>query len=162
LFVHGLEKNFLLVSCMADLYCIVEFDALEVIFRIQTRVLQKGVCVGGLYRLHVDLVKHGACVHGSTNLCGLWHKPLSHLHYEALHILRDLLQGFPDLMIEKKGVCKGCALGKHVKAAFPNNEHRSRKNICLIHSNVCGPISSAYLTSSWYYVTCIDDFSRRI
>jgi hypothetical protein len=54
LFVLGLKKNLLSVSCMEDLHCMAEFDAQEVIFRRQTHVVEKGVRVGGLYRLQVD------------------------------------------------------------------------------------------------------------
>jgi hypothetical protein len=61
-------------------------------------------------------------VHDNENLCELWHKRLGHLHHGALPILKDMVQGLPDFKVQKEGVCKGCALSKHVKAAFPNNE----------------------------------------
>jgi hypothetical protein len=51
LFVLGLMKNLLLVSCMIDLHCVVKFDAQKVIIRDRTHVVAKGVQVGGLYRL---------------------------------------------------------------------------------------------------------------
>ena len=31
----------------------------------------------------------------------------------------------------------------------------------LIYSDVCGPISSTYLSGFEYYITCIDDYSRK-
>jgi hypothetical protein len=137
----------------------VEFDAQEVIFKKQTQVVEKGVCTKGLYRLQADSVKHGALVQDSTKLCELWHMHLDHSHYGAFPILKNLVRGFSNFKIEKEGVCKGCALGKHVNTSFPSSEHISRESLNLIHLDVCGHMSSTSLRISWYYVTFIDDFS---
>jgi hypothetical protein len=58
-------------------------------------------------------------------------------------------------------LCKGCALGKYTKIAFLSSDSRAAGILDLIHSDVCGPMSSASLTSSLYYVVFIDDFSRK-
>ena len=34
--------------------------------------------------------------------------------------------GLPDFKVEKKVVCKGSALNKHVNVAFPSNKHMTR------------------------------------
>jgi transposase InsO family protein len=102
-----------------------------------------------------------ALVHDNDNLCELWHKRLGHLHYGALSILKDMVQGLSNFKVEKKGVCKGCALNKHVKVAFPSNKHRSREILDLIHSDVCGPMTSTSLSGNIYYVSFIDDSSRK-
>jgi hypothetical protein len=108
--------------------------------------LARGVREGGLYRLLVDPVKQRALLTSSDNLCELWHKRFGHLNYGSLPLLKDMVVGFPNFKVEKRGVCKGCALNKHAKATFPSNEHRSRGILDLIHSDVCGPMSSASLT----------------
>jgi hypothetical protein len=157
----GLTKNLLSVSVMIDLGCIVEFDDQQVIIQRRCpdlgQVLARGIQEGGLYRLLVDLVR--ALVHDSDNLCKLWHKRLGHLHYKALPILKDMVQGLLDFKIKKIEVCKGCALGKHAKTAFPSSEHRSREILDLIHSDVCGPMTSTSLSGNIYYVSFIDDSS---
>jgi transposase InsO family protein len=50
-------------------------------------------------------------------------------------------------------------LGKHVKAAFPSNEHRSKGILDLVYLDVCGPMSIVLIKGSMYYVSFIDDFS---
>jgi hypothetical protein len=43
---------------------------------------------------------------------------------------------------ERRDPCKGCALGKYARRAFPPSEHRFKGILDhLIHSNVCGPMS---------------------
>jgi hypothetical protein len=66
-----------------------------------------------------------------------------------------------DFSIEQQGVCKGCTLSKHAKAAFPSSEHRSKEILDLVHSDVFRPMSIASIIGSMYYVSFIDDFSRK-
>jgi hypothetical protein len=35
-------------------------------------------------------------------------------------------------------MCRGCALSKNAKAAFPSSKSRSKGILDIIHSNVCG------------------------
>jgi hypothetical protein len=58
------------------------------------------------------------------------------------------VQGFIDFKIEEEYLCKGCALSKHIEDDFPSSEHISRKSLDIIHSYVCGSMSSTYLTGS--------------
>ena len=52
-----------------------------------------------------------------------------------------------------------CAKG--VKTTFPSSDNRSAGALDLIHSNLCGPMSITSLKGNEYYVTFIDDFSRK-
>ena len=58
-------------------------------------------------------------------------------------------------------MCKGCALGKNIKDDFPSSESKSKGILDLIHSDVCGPMSVASMEGASYYVTFIDEFSRK-
>ena len=69
--------------------------------------------------------------------------------------------GMPEFSTEPSGVSNGCALGKYTKTAFSSRDTRSEGVLQLIHSDLCGPMSSTSLTGYEYYVTFIDDFSRK-
>ena len=86
---------------------------------------------------------------------------MGHLHYRAFPILRERVIGLPEFSNEQQGVCRGCALGEHAKAVFPSNKHRVKEILDLIHLNVCGPMSVASTLGGSYYVSFIDDFSRK-
>ena len=79
----------------------------------------------------------------------------------ALRMLRDMTTGLPDFSTKQSGVCKWCALGKYTKTAFPSNNSRLEGVLELIHLDLCGPMSFASLTGFEYYITFIDDFSRK-
>ena len=72
-----------------------------------------------------------------------------------------MVLGILELQSVHEGVCRGCALGKNIKKPFPNSDNRSKGILDLIHSNVCGPMPVKSLGGSLYYVTFIDDFSRK-
>jgi hypothetical protein len=82
-------------------------------------------------------------VHDSENLYELWNRRLGQLHYKELSILRGIVTGLLELRIEKKGVCKGCTLGKNAKDTFPSSKSKSKGVLVLIHSDVSAPISVA-------------------
>ena len=67
----------------------------------------------------------------------------------------------PYFSIESSSVCRGCALGKYTKTVFPSSDSRLEGVLQLIHSDLCGPMSFASLTGYEYYITFIDDFSRK-
>ena len=51
--------------------------------------------------------------------------------------------------------------GKNTKKTFPSSERKAKGILEIIHSDVCGPISSKSLSMYAYYVSFIDDFSRK-
>ena len=95
------------------------------------------------------------------HLCELWHRSTAHLHHGALRVLREIVIGLPQFNIDHQELCRGCTLGKYTKASFPSSEHRASEILDLIHSNVCSPMSKLSLGGHEYYVTFIDDFSRK-
>ena len=56
---------------------------------------------------------------------------------------------------------QGCALGKYIKTAFSSSDSRSIGTLDLIHSYLCRPMSYVSLREYEYYVTSIDDHSRK-
>lgn len=52
-------------------------------------------------------------------------------------------------------------LGKYVKATFPKSDRRADDVLGLIHSDICGPMSTISLSGAEYFVTFVDDHSRK-
>jgi hypothetical protein len=119
-----------------------------------------GIRQGKLYRLMFQPAQ--ALIHSSSSdLCELWHRRMAHLHHGDFNVLKEIVTGLPEFSVEHQGVCKGCALGKYSKTAFPGSDNRSKGILDLIHSDVCGSMSVVSLSGYHYYVTFIDDFSRK-
>jgi hypothetical protein len=48
-----------------------------------------------------------------------------------------------------------------VKHSFPNNDSRAKRVLDIVHSDVCGLMSTTSLRGYVYYVSFIDDYSRK-
>ena len=86
---------------------------------------------------------------------------MAHLHHPALRLLRHMVTGLPEFSTRQSDVCRACALGKYTKTAFPSSDSRSAGVLDLIHSDLCGLMSSVSLRGYECYVTFIDDHSRK-
>jgi hypothetical protein len=86
---------------------------------------------------------------------------MAHLHHRALGGLREVVTGVPQINIEHQDVCRGCALGKFTKASFPSSDTRSARILDSVHTDVCGHMSRRSLSGCEYYLTFIDDYSRK-
>jgi hypothetical protein len=84
-----------------------------------------------------------------------------HLHHGVLGGLREVVTGVPQFSSEHQDVCRGCVPGKFTKASFPSSDNRSFRVLDLVHTDVCGPMSRASLSGCEYYLTFIDDHSRK-
>ena len=54
------------------------------------------------------------------------------------------------------------AFAKNVKKTFPSSERKVNGILEIVHLEVCGPMSSSSLRGYVYFVSFIDDFSRKI
>ena len=79
-------------------------------------------------------------------------------HYHLQAKLLKVFQKFKQNMMES---AKLCAKGKNTKKTFPSSESKAKGILEIIHSDVCGPMSSSSLSGYVYYVSFIDDFSRK-
>jgi len=71
------------------------------------------------------------------------------------------VSGLLEIKENREGVCGGCAKGKNVKNPFPSSDNKAKGILDIIHSDVCGPMAATSLSEYVYYVTFIDDFSRK-
>jgi hypothetical protein len=163
LYVPGLKKNLVYISCLVDKgYRIAFVDGKVLVWSEHSKIEDArviGIPEGRLYKLLGQNTQ--ALVHDELNPSELWHRRYAHLHYQALPSLKQMIVGIPELQSVHEGICRGCALGKNIKKPFPSSENRSKKILDMIHSDVCGPMPVKSLGGSLYYVTFIDDFSRK-
>jgi hypothetical protein len=98
----------------------------------------------------------------SDDLRKLWHERFGHLNYRSLQQLcnQQMVTGLP-LVSCRDGVCAGCVLDKHHRDSFEKRAswHTSGP-LQLVHSDLCGPLSSPSFSGCKYFLTFIDDFSR--
>lgn len=93
-----------------------------------------------------------------------WHKRLGHLSYTGMCTLRKANHlKFQDSEICENQLknCVPCLEGKQVAKPFPSSAKRATQPLELVHSDVCGPMSSCSWGGARYLLTFTDDFSRK-
>ena len=123
-------------------------------------VVAKGEKISKLYWMK-DLVARDS-VNVMDMEASLWHRRLSHINEKGLNCLakKDMLSGLKNADLEK---CSHCTVGKQTRVSFKKH-HSSRKSelLKLIHLDVCGPLKVKSFSVALYFVTFINDCSRKL
>ncbi|MCO5577608.1 hypothetical protein L7F22_031439 [Adiantum nelumboides] len=83
------------------------------------------------------------------------------IHQQLQQASRDsLVEGLPTVR-SPTGVCEPCQLGKQHRVAFPKQAStRASAPLALVHTDLCGPMSTSSLSGLCYMLVLVDDFSR--
>ena len=102
-----------------------------------------------------------AVANASTDT-SLWHRRLGHMSEKGMKML--LSKGkLPELKSIDFDVCESCILGKQKKVSFLKTGRTPKvEKLELVHTDLWGSSPVASLGDSRYYITFIDDSSRKV
>ena len=94
-----------------------------------------------------------------SNTPYLWHGCLGYINKKRISKVyqHGLLHSFDFKSYE---VSESCLLGKITKPPFTLHRERVDDLLGIVHSDVCGPISSTARGGYQYFITFTDDYSR--
>ncbi|WRX23429.1 Integrase [Theobroma cacao] len=73
---------------------------------------------------------------------------------------KSLVEGLLGIVKPSK-LCKACQLGKQTRKPFPKQSGwKASRKLELVHTDIFGPIKTASLSGSKYYIIFIDDYSK--
>jgi hypothetical protein len=163
--IPALSKNIISSSCLE------EVDGYEIVIKnkrcsIYYNDILYAHCplVNGLYILDLEdkpvyNINAKRFRPNDLNPTFIWHCRLGHInekHIQKLHKY-GLLSLFD---FESFDTCESCLLGKMTKAPFTSQSERASDLLGLVHTDVCGPMSSVARGGFQYFITFTDDFSR--
>ncbi|MCO5570768.1 hypothetical protein L7F22_045195 [Adiantum nelumboides] len=133
------------------------------------KLVAQGKEVGRMFKLNVDMPEMNAAMFaqgtGVVTDVEIWHKRIGHANVQILKLMqsKELVTGLPQLRVsEMQQVCAACQLGKQPKGSFQQERHVSKNLLEVIHSDVWGPAKNASMGVCRFYVTFIDDCSRKV
>jgi len=133
------------------------------IYNKQGEMIGSGYKSAGLYVLARNLpIGQGFLAQGGG--FELWHSRFGHLNAQSLSMLKnkEMVQGLEGIDLSKVRDCEVCAMGKMCKPPTKLlNGRGTTKKLELIYSDVCGPIGPTGINGMKYFVTFIDDFTRK-
>lgn len=165
--VPNLRNNLLSISKICDKGYIVTFDASKVTLRNGPDVIV-GERQNDLYCLRTinkgdSDPKMSASMMASSSMDTKSKFDFLKLHYRYGHASTEILKTlkFKDLGTLPPAppdfTCEVCIKGKLCRASFPNTHRRSKTKLEIIHTDLCGPISTKSNGGSSYFVTFTDE-----
>lgn len=115
-----------------------------------------------LYMMHASIPNGVVNVAENESSIELWHRRLSHVSEKGLNCLarKKLLPGTTSGMLKR---CVHCLPGKQNRVSFHKHPPLKKADVLeLVHSDVCGPLKVRSLGGALYFVTFIDDYSRKV
>lgn len=94
---------------------------------------------------------------------GLWHERFCHANNKMIDELsrKGFVSGLEDVSFDDTN-CISCGIGKSTKSPCKRLSGRQSNGLLeLIHSDLCGPIQGESIGGAKYFMTLIDDFSRK-
>jgi len=163
--VPELRKNLISLGALDSAGCMYTAQGGAMKISRGALVLMKGQKVGNLYKLIGDTVVGGVAIstpaESSTDDTRLWHMRLGHMGERGMLELhkRDLLKGVKAC---KMDFCKYCVYGKQHRVSFKTGVHTSKEVLDYVHSDVWGPVTISSHSGAHYFVSFIDDYSRKV
>lgn len=156
LFVPELAVNLLSIHQMTKNKCNVQFDENYCRIYQNSNLVMTGHLQNGLYVINNEIFALLSSAH-------LWHQRMGHLNYQNLQKLNEATEGMDVKIDQERNVtCSTCLQGKQTRQPFKHTGTRASSLLEVIHSDVCGPMEEKSLGGARYYVTFIDDYSRKV
>ena len=124
------------------------------------RVLARGKKTGTLYMTLSP--RDTIAIAEARSDISLWYSRLGHMSEKWMKIL--LSRGkLPELKSIDFDMCESCILGKRKKVSFlKTGRTPTTEKLELVHTDLWGPSPIASFGGSRYYITFIDDSSRKV
>jgi len=124
--------------------------------------IASGTLHGTLYKLDVPYEAPQCALLSST--LDTWHQRLAHVDATTIRNMVDknIVTGIKLTRDSSQDItCDGCILGKGHRSPIPKKSMTRSSNILqLVHSDVNGPLETASIGGSRYFITFIDDYSK--
>ncbi|KAJ0586507.1 putative RNA-directed DNA polymerase [Helianthus annuus] len=164
-YVKGLKHNLLSVGQLLQKGYKVEFLKEQCIIKdMNNRVI--GVIKmtnNKMFPLNPDNDISLALSMTSTDTSTLWHERFGHVNFDTLVEMgnKELVRGIPKIT-KNLNICEGCISGKHARKPFPKKSMwQTDTPLQIVHSDICGPMKTESIGGCRYFITFIDDFTRK-
>lgn len=94
----------------------------------------------------------------------IWNYRLGHLNFQDLNTLQEnrMVMGLSLINIST-GICDECVQAKQHKGKFSKDAgYRTKCHLEVVYSDVCGRMQVNFVGDNIYFVTFIDDHSRKL
>ncbi|KAL0433268.1 UNVERIFIED_CONTAM: Retrovirus-related Pol polyprotein from transposon TNT 1-94 [Sesamum latifolium] len=165
LFVPDLKTNLLSVGQLQEKGY--EIFIKNGVCRIQDEKLgmiaQVNMTSNRMFPLYLQSLTHSCFSAKVKDEAWLWHFRYGHLNFGGLKTLqqKNMVTDLPQIKRHSE-ICEDCVVGKQHRDSFSKEKSwRAKQVLELIHSDLCESINPTSNGGKRYFVTFIDDYSRK-
>ncbi|KAM2616711.1 hypothetical protein TB1_033196 [Malus domestica] len=160
-------KNLISISKLLRDGHSVLFDKMSCTLYLNGRIISHGNMIEELFHLETNSGMHCIASRNTSkpkrareevNQEKMWHLKLGHVNLEKIHKMSKDGYIHP-LGNDRMGTYECCLKGKMTKSPFTGKGERATEILGLIHTDVCGPMSTTSRGGFSYYITFTDDHS---
>ncbi|KAK3023701.1 hypothetical protein RJ639_044002 [Escallonia herrerae] len=159
--IPELQKNLISISGL-DCECyFVTFGEKQWKVIKGSMVVARGERVGTIYILSGTHNHSISLAFTENQRATLWHHRLGHLSESDMRILhsKNVLPGIKNIQLD---FFEGCVYRKQKRVSFPRDgKEKKIERLELVHMDVCRPITVKFLEGNFYFISFIDDDSRK-
>lgn len=166
LYVPGMKSNLLSLGQLLEKGYVMRMENKEMkVFDADNRLLLKApLAKNRTFKVGIQIMEHKCFATAVSKEEWTWHYRFGHLNFQDLSLLqrKNMVSGLPQIQ-QPSELCIECLESKQARSSFSQQvPTRSRSKLEVIYSDVCGPMQTDSLGGNRFFVTFIDDFSRKI
>lgn len=163
LYVPELAVNLISVHQITENGGQVKFDSKGcTILNRQNVIVATATKVNNMYRLNMN-TDNAYMSDVKRDDIFLWHQRMGHLNLDTLKKLKENSEGFTLSDKQVNNItCITCKEGKQTRMPFKSQGSHSSRLLELVHSDLCGPMETQSLGGGKYFLTFLDDYSKKV
>jgi transposase InsO family protein len=166
LYIPGMKCNLLSIGQLLEKnYKIVMENRLLNVFDIKGNLLMKAqMSKNRTFKIELNVLNHRCLMTASSREEWLWHYRMGHLNFRDLTSMqkRNMVTGLPKIQMPEE-ICEECVMSKQHRGSFSKDAISKTKSILeVVYSDVCGPMQVNSYGGNRYFVSFVDDFSRKM
>jgi len=166
LYVANMRSNLISIGQLLQKGYTMKVEAQTMkVFDIKNRLILKApLSKQRTFKINISVIEDKCLLSEVKSENWLWHQRYGHINFRNLNMLSEkkMVQGLPKIKLPNE-VCDMCCTGKQARnsynATVPFNATRKLE---VIHSDVCGPFEVKSIGENRYFVTFIDEFTRKL
>jgi len=116
------------------------------------------------FKININVIEDQCLLSETKNDNWLWNQRYGHIIFRDLNMLSEkkMVQGLPKIKLPKE-VCDMCCTRKQARNSYNATIlFNATRKLEVIHSDVCGPFEVKSVGENRYFVTFIDEFTRKL
>ncbi|WJX18783.1 hypothetical protein P8452_08547 [Trifolium repens] len=166
LYIPGMKCNLLSIGQLLEKdYKIVMEKKLLNVFDTKGNLLLKAPMSKNItFKVELKVLNHKCLMTASNKEEWIWHYRMGHLNFKDLSSMhqKNMVTGLPRIHIPEE-ICEECVKSKQHRGNFSKDAvSKTKSTLEVVYSDMCGPMQVDSYGGNKYFVSFIDDFSRKM